>query len=42
MTYQEDFTLPTELLEQVSQQGFDILPELIRIVVNAAMQVERH
>jgi putative transposase len=41
MTYQEDFTLPTELLEQVSQQGFDILPELIRIVVNAAMQAER-
>jgi putative transposase len=41
MTYREDFTLPAELLEQVSQQGFDILPELIRIVVNAAMQAER-
>ena len=41
MTYREDFTLPTELLEQVSQQGFDVLPELIRIVVNAAMQAER-
>jgi transposase-like protein len=41
MTYREDFTLPTELLEQVSQQGFEILPELIRIVVNAAMQAER-
>jgi putative transposase len=41
MTYREDFTLPAELLEQVSKQGFDILPELIRIVVNAAMQAER-
>jgi hypothetical protein len=41
MTYRNDFTLPTALLEQVSQQGFDILPELIRIVVNAAMQAER-
>jgi transposase-like protein len=41
MTYREDFTLPAELLEQVSQQGFDILPELIRMVVNAAMQAER-
>jgi len=41
MTYREDFTLPAELLEQVRQQGFDILPELIRIVVNAAMQAER-
>jgi putative transposase len=41
MTYRNDFTLLTELLEQVSQQGFDILPELIRIVMNAAMQAER-
>jgi putative transposase len=41
MTYREDFTLPIELLEKVSQQGFDILSELIRIVVNAAMQAER-
>jgi len=41
MTYREDFTLPAELLEQVSTQGFDVLPELIRVVVNAAMQAER-
>jgi putative transposase len=41
MTYQDDFTLPTELLEQVAEQGLDFLPELIRILVNTAMQVER-
>jgi transposase-like protein len=41
MTYQGDFTLPTELLEQIAVSGFDKLPELIRIVVNAAMQAER-
>lgn len=41
MTYQHDFTLPTELLEQVSSQGLDILPELIRVMINSAMQVER-
>jgi transposase-like protein len=41
MTYREDFTLPAELLERVSQQGFDILPELIQMVINAAMQSER-
>jgi len=41
MTYQDDFTLPTELLEQIATEGFDILPELIRILVNAAMQIER-
>jgi transposase-like protein len=41
MTYQGDFTLPSELLDQIAAQGFDKLPELIRIVVNAAMQAER-
>ncbi len=41
MTYQVDCILPNELLEQVSEQGLDFLPELIRIVINDAMQVER-
>jgi transposase-like protein len=41
MTYQNDFTVPAELMEQVQEQGLDILPELIRIVINAAMQAER-
>jgi len=42
MTYQEDFTLPTEYLEQIGEGGMTYLPELIRILVNAAMQAERH
>jgi len=41
MTYRQDFTLPAELMEQVQEQGLDVLPELIRIVLNAAMQAER-
>ena len=41
MTYQNDCTLPPEILEQIAEQGFDFLPELIRIVINAAMQAER-
>ena len=41
MTYQSDFTLPTELLEQIAVEGFDVFPDLFRIFVNAAMQVER-
>jgi putative transposase len=41
MTYRKDFTLPAEVMEQVAEQGLEILPELIRIVVNAAMQAER-
>lgn len=41
MTYREDSTLPGEILELVNANGFDILPELIRLVFNTAMQVER-
>ena len=41
MTYRKDFTLPTELLERVSKEGLDILPELIQVILNAAMQAER-
>ena len=41
MTYQPDFTLPTELLEQIASQGLDFIPELVRILVNAAMRAER-
>jgi transposase-like protein len=42
MTYQQsDFTLPAELLEQIAEQGFEALPDLIRIVINEAMRIER-
>ena len=41
MTYQGDFTVPNELLEQIATQGFDVLPELIRFLINPAMQAER-
>jgi len=41
MTYAHDFTLPAELLEQIATEGFEVLPGLIRVVVNAAMQAER-
>jgi putative transposase len=41
MTYQPDFTLPREITELVNDNGFDILPELLGLVFNTAMQVER-
>lgn len=41
MTYRKDFTLPAELLERVNQEGLDILPGLIQVVLNAAMRAER-
>jgi transposase-like protein len=41
MTYQNDFTLPTELLEQIASEGLEFLPEMVRILINAATQTER-
>lgn len=33
MTYTDDFILPTEIVEQIAEQGFEYLPELICISV---------
>ena len=41
MTYRENCTLPQSLLEQIAEQGLSVLPELVRIVINTAMQAER-
>jgi transposase-like protein len=41
MTYQEDCTLPKGILEAITEEGLEKLPELIRIVVNEAMKLER-
>ena len=41
MTYQTHCTLPDELLEQLAAEGLDALPELIRILINEAMRLER-
>jgi transposase-like protein len=41
MTYQDHFTVPDEILQQIATEGFDVLPELIRVLMNAAMQIER-
>ena len=42
MTYHADCTLSPALLEQLTTDGLDALPELIRILINTAMQAERH
>lgn len=41
MTYSADFTLPVGFLEQLSEQGLEAIPEMIRILINGAMLVER-
>lgn len=41
MTRTPDCTLSDRLVELIADQGFDALPELMRIMINAAMQAER-
>jgi putative transposase len=41
MTYRDESTLPEDLLETIAESGLDALPELFRILVNAAMRLER-
>ena len=41
MTYQNDCTLPEELLEEIASNGVEQLPGLIQIMVNEAMRHER-
>jgi len=41
MTHQRDYTLSPNLVEDLMDQGLDGLPELVRILLNTAMQVER-
>ncbi len=41
MTYQPDCTLPMEFLEQIADGGLEALPEAVRLLINAAMLLER-
>jgi len=41
MIYKNDCTLPTEYLEQLSEQSLEGLPDLVRTLVNEAMRIER-
>jgi putative transposase len=41
MTYQTNCTLPEEILEQIAEEGMDAIPEMIRLLVNEAMRLQR-
>ena len=41
MAYQNDFSIPADILEQIAREGLDCLPEMIRVMINTAMQAER-
>jgi transposase-like protein len=41
MTYQSDCTLPTDLLDQLTEGGLEALPDAMRLLLNTAMLLER-
>src|SRR5689334_13504287 len=41
MAYDADCTLPEPFLESLSENGLDALPDLLRLLLNAAMLLER-
>ena len=41
MTYQPDYTIPDNLMEEIIASGLDAIPEMVRMLVNTAMNVER-
>jgi putative transposase len=41
MTYQPNYTLPSEFMEQIALGGLEAVPEMIRIMINLAMKAER-
>ena len=34
MTYQEEFTLPEGIIQQITEQGFEYIPELSKGIMN--------
>lgn len=41
MTYEDDYSIPEEVLEQICSEGFDALPDPMKIVMNTTMRMER-
>jgi putative transposase len=41
MTHQSNYNLPEYALEELTRQGMEAVPELIRILLNNVMQIER-
>ena len=41
MTYQANYSVPNEFMEQIALEGLEAVPEMIRIILNMAMKAER-
>jgi len=41
MTHQENYNLSSSTIEELTQNGFEAIPELVRVILNSVMQEER-
>ena len=41
MTHQNDFTVPAEIMEQITTEGIEYGPQMIALLINEAMKLER-
>ncbi|NPV86270.1 MAG: hypothetical protein HPY45_09720 [Anaerolineae bacterium] len=41
MTHQKDYTLSASTIEELSRNGFEAIPEMVRVLLNSIMQAER-
>jgi len=41
MTHQENYNLSPSLIEALAQNGLEVIPELVRVILNSVMQAER-
>ena len=41
MTHQENYNLSSDVIEELSQNGINAIPDLLRVLLNNAMQAER-
>jgi len=41
MTHQEDYNLSSDVIEELTQNGINAIPDLFRVLLNSAMQAER-
>ena len=41
MTHQENYNLSTSTIEELTQNGLEVIPELVRVILNSVMQAER-
>ncbi len=41
MTHQENYNLSSSTIEDLTRNGLEAIPELVRVILNSVMQAER-